>query len=605
MRPSTVGVVLGVALSAIICRTDGTAAEASKPPDLGTVTEKHLMIPMRDGKKLSAYAYFPKGDGPWPAIFQQRYADISSAGTRKATAKMAEAGYVVANVNFRGAGQSEGTWVGYRALGWGELQDGYDLCEWLAAQPWCNGKIGTYGGSQAGFAQNFLAITQPPHLTAQYMTDTGLSLYHEGYRIGGATRPERFKKMDTVCRDPQDNRRLLEEWFQHPAYDKYWVAEDCARHIDKMNVPCFTIGSWYDFMCVGSIKSFIGRQTRGGLKSRGQQQLLIGPWLHGGYPKSNQIGELVYPEDAGFDVYAHMTKWFDHYLKGIDNGVEREPPVRYYVMGAIDDPEAPGNEWRSATNFPPRTFNKYYFLHASGKLEALSPSAADSASTLVSDPLHPASIPTTAFPGARDARSFEQHPNVLTFTTKPLASPEEWTGVVTAELFVASTARDTDFIVRLSDVYPDGRSILIMDMIRRARYRDGFDHETPMQPGKIYKVAFDVGWLSQVFNKGHRIRVTVASTGAPFYEPNPQTGEALTLEFPPNALVATNTVYHNRNDSSRIIAPIPDIPTGIGIAKRKAKGPAKTAPAARPPATPPRPTVPSPRTTQPQTKPKK
>ena len=159
------------------------------------------MIPMRDGKHLSAYVYFPAGEGKWPAIFEQRYAEITGAGSRKAAAKWAESGFVIALVNYRGTHDSEGVWRGYRALEWGELRDGYDVCEWLAGQPWCTGKVGTYGGSQAGFAQNYLAVTQPPHLVAQYMTDTGLSLFQEGYRIGGVDAvPNALKNGGAVAR---------------------------------------------------------------------------------------------------------------------------------------------------------------------------------------------------------------------------------------------------------------------------------------------------------------------------------------------------------------------------------------------------------------------
>jgi putative CocE/NonD family hydrolase len=145
---------------------------------------------------------------------------------------------------------------------------------------------------------------------------------------------------------------------------------------------------------------------------------------------------------------------------------------------------------------------------------------------------------------------------VRTFTTEPLAKAVEWTGRVRAELFVSSTARDTDFLVRVSDVYPDGRSILIVDYPLRARYREGFDREVFMEPGKVYKVAYEVGWLSQVFNAGHRVRVTVASTGVPLYEPNPQTGKPLTIEFPKDAVAATNTIHHDRTHVSRILAPV-------------------------------------------------
>ena len=238
-----------------------TQKPAAEELDLSPVTERHEMIPMRDGKRLSAYLYFPPGEGPWPVVFEQRYADLRGAGTRRAAAELAKAGFVVAMVNYRGTYRSEGTWVGYRALGWGELKDGYDTCEWLGTQSWSTGKVGTFGSSQGGYAQNFLAVTQPPHLACQYMVDTGLSLFHEGYRIGGTTRPQRFKSLESVCRDPGDNRKLLEEWFRHPHYDDYWRDEDCSLHFAKMNVPCFTIGSWYDFMNQGSIASFQDRKS--------------------------------------------------------------------------------------------------------------------------------------------------------------------------------------------------------------------------------------------------------------------------------------------------------------------------------------------------------
>ena len=532
------------------------AVQAAEPDDLGGVAEKHEMIPMRDGVKLSAYIYTPAGTGPWPVLLEQRYANANDPATRQSFARLAQGGYVTVLANFRGSQKSEGVWRGYRHLAWGEQKDGYDLVEWLAAQPWSTGKIGTFGSSQAGFAQNFLAVTQPPHLVAQYMIDTGLSLYHEGYRIGGITRPERFKGLDKVAREPEHNRQLLAEWFQHPTYDGYWAAEDCTRYFDKMNVPCFTIGSWYDFMCVGSIDSYVGRQHRGGPGSMGTQSLLIGPWLHGRFKETNKSNDMVYPENAKFPMEAHMLKWFDHYLKGMENGVNKEPIVRYYVMGAVGEADAPGNEWRSAADWPIPSTSTPYYLQADKSLTSRMSESEGAIVTFLADPLNPAPIPTIAFPGAKDARDFEAHPEVRTFTTDILQAPVEWTGKVQAELYVSSDARDTDFIVRISDVYPDGRSILIMDYVRRARYRDGYEREVFMNPGEVYKVAFDVGWLSQVFNKGHRIRVTVASTGAPFYEPNPNTGEALTIDFPAHAVVARNSLHVNKRNASRILAPV-------------------------------------------------
>lgn len=526
-------------------------------PDLGGVTEKHVMIKMRHGWRLSAYLYFPEGDGPWPVLMEQRYASLRGDSTRKSFADLAKHGYVVAGVNFRGTHKSEGKYVGYRALGWGRNQDGYDTVEWLAKQPWSTGKVGTFGSSQAGFAQNFLAVTRPPHLVCQYMTDTGLSLFHEGYRIGGATKPNRFKSMAKVCRVPRHNRQMLEEWFQHPHYDDYWKDEDCTLHFDKMNVPCFTIGSWYDYMCTGSVQSFVGRQHHGGNNSRGQQRLVVGPWLHGRYNKTNKVRDVEYPTDANFDVPQSMLTWFDYYLKGIGDNPNDAPPVRYYVMGACNESDSPGNEWRTSNDWPIPTVKTDYFLNSSGKLGKAKPSDDGGETVFKADPINPAKIPSTGFPGAADARKVEEQEDVITFTTDFLKEPVEWTGLVQTELYVSSTARDTDFIVRVSDVYPDGKSILIIDMIRRARYREGFEQEKLLEPGKVEKVAFDVGWLSQVFNRGHRIRVTVCSTGAPFYEPNPNTGKPLTIETPDEQVIAENTVYHNQKYASKVIAPIP------------------------------------------------
>lgn len=536
----------------ILLPTDVLADDAK----VGAATERHVMIPMRDGKRLSAYLYLPQGKGPWPAVFEQRYADLRGQGTRIAAGRLAEAGYVVAMINFRGTYLSEGSWIGYRAIGWGELQDGYDACEWLAAQEWCTGKVGTFGSSQGGYAQNFLAVAHPPHLICQYMVDTGLSLFQEGYRIGGVTRPERFRSMEKVCRDPADNRRLMTEWFRHLDYDDYWRAEDCSLHFDQMNVPCFTIGSWYDFMNQGSVASFLGRQHKGGPNSRGKQQLIIGPWLHGRLNKGSKVGDLTYPAHATWPEHEHMVKWFDHWLKGAANGIEADPPVRYYVMGATGETGAPGNVWRTATDWPPPNTATSLFLREGSRLSADAPTTDVGGTSYVSDPHNPVKIPGTGFPGARDARSFESQAEVRTFTTDPLSRPIEWTGRVRAELAISSTARDTDFLVRVSDVYPDGRSILIVDYPLRARYRNGFETEALLVPGQVYTLAWDIGWMSQVFNTGHRIRVTVASPGVPLYEPNPQTGGPQTIEFPANAVTATNTIYHNRTHASRIIAPV-------------------------------------------------
>ncbi|WP_245846535.1 CocE/NonD family hydrolase [Prosthecobacter debontii] len=540
-----------LALLCSLCFDRAHADSAPLPPiDLQGVREQHVMIPMRDGVRLSAYVYLPEGEGKWPVVFEQRYASLTGSGTRKSSADLARRGYVVAMVNFRGSQQSEGTYVGYRALAWGELKDGYDTCEWLATQPWSTGKVGSFGSSQGGFAQNFLAVTRPPHLICQYMVDTGVSLFQEGYRIGGITRPLRFEAFKSNCRNPDDNAALLREWDQHPNYDAYWRAEDCGLHFDQMNVPCFTIGSWYDFMVQGSILSFQGR------KPNATQQLLLGPWLHGRLNKGSKVGDLVYPNNATWPELEHMVRWFDHWLKGVDNGVEKEPAVRYYVMGAVGETNAPGNVWREASDWPPAATETSFYLHEGAVLKDTSPASATSGTSYDCDPLHPMEIPGRSFPGAKDTRAFDQQKEVRTWATEPLTKPLEITGAVQAELWVKSTAPDTDFIVRVSDVYPDGRSILIMDYPLRARYREGFDKQVLLIPGQPAQLKWRIGWTSIILNSGHRLQVTLSSTGAPLYEPNNQTGGKMHTEWMQETQTATHTILHEKEHPSRLLVPI-------------------------------------------------
>jgi len=529
-------------LLCLLALVSASSAQELPKLDLPGVREQHFMIPMRDGVKLSAYLYLPEGDGKWPVVFEQRYAALTSAGTRKNSADLALRGYAVAMVNFRGSQLSEGKYVGYRALAWGELKDGYDTCEWLAKQSWSTGKVGTFGSSQGGFAQNFLAATQPPSLKCQYMVDTGLSLFQEGYRIGGVTRPGRFADFGANCRNPEDNATLLREWDQHPDYDDYWRAEDCTLHFDKMNVPCFTIGSWFDFMVQGSVQSFIGR------KPNAPQQLLLGPWLHGRLNKSSKVGDLVFPDNATWPEVEHMVRWFDHWLKGTANGIEKDPAVRYYVMGA--------NEWRAAENWPPAVQKTSFYLQDGGALESAAPTATASGTSYESDPLKPMVIAGRSFPGAKEVSEFEQQKEVRTWTTEPLTQPLEITGEIEAELWVKSTVTDTDFILRVSDVQPDGRSILLMDYPLRARYREGFDRQVLLKPGELAKLKWHIGWTSIVLDKGHRLRVTVSSSGAPLYEPNNQTGGPQTVDWMKETKTGTHTILHEKEHSSRLLLPI-------------------------------------------------
>jgi len=278
---------------------------------------------------------------------------------------------------------------------------------------------------------------------------------------------------------------------------------------------------------------------------------------------SATIGDLEFPANSRYDLDDGMIRWFDYKLKGKETGVDKDPTVRYYVASATGEPGAPGNVWRESVDWPVKAQEAPYYIDGGGALTARKPDSAKGSTEFASDPLHPAPMQGRNYLAAKDGRDYEKHPDVRTFTSALLTEPVEWTGKVRTELYVSSDARDTDFIVRVSDVYPDGRSIMLGDAIRPARYRDSFQQPTPLTPGHIYRVAFDVGWMSQIFNRGHRIRVTIAGTGADFYEPNPNTGELLTIKPAVRMVVAKNSVYHNRQYASRIIAPVRQIAPSV------------------------------------------
>lgn len=531
------------------------APAADSKLDLGGVSEKHVMVPMRDGTRLSTWLYTPRGRGPWPVIYEQRYAPIRADRTRIESAEFASKGYVVATQSFRGAQDSEGEFLAYRALGLGEQKDGADTIAWFLEQPWCNGKIGSYGASQGGYAQNFLAASQPEALHAQYLVDFGASLFHHGYRIGGAARPQRFLGMCATAGAAEDGKKMLAEQLRHQAYDSWWDVENTMLHFDKMSAPSFLVGSWFDRVNLGVVDTWIGRHKA----HPGKQQLILGPWSHGRYNKDTlEIGELIFPEQSKFSIVEHQMRWFDHYLKGEKNGIGDDPAVRYYVMGACGEPGAPGHEWREAANWPVPSKETPYYLLDDGRLTSdAAAKARRRATEWMSDPNSPPVLGGAQPRSGSDQRPFEQHAGVKTFTTQPLSEPVEWTGLVKAKLYVSSTAKDTDVLVRLTDVYPDGRSILISDMVRRMRFRNGYEKEELLETGQVYPVEIDITWLSHVFNAGHRIRVTVCSAGAPYWELNPQTGKAITAETPARMEPARNAVWHAGEHRSALIAPTP------------------------------------------------
>jgi putative CocE/NonD family hydrolase len=281
--------------------------------------------------------------------------------------------------------------------------------------------------------------------------------------------------------------------------------------------------------------------------------LIVGPFAHGTF------AELKYPANAGqLPASGRELDWFDYTLKGADNAAARDKAVHYYVMGDPTEKGAPGNFWREADNWPPPATVTPYYFHPDGTLVAGKQPSGDQSRSYKYDPKNP--VPTVGgqellLPkGPMDQRKVESRSDVLVFSTDVLAEPVEVTGRILAQLFVSSDCSDTDFTVKLTDVYPDGRSMLVTDGILRSRYRTSFEQEEFLEPGKVVELIVDLWSTSLVFNKGHRIRVAVSSSNAPRFEPNPNTGKVFRADK--DTRVATNTVYLGGEHSSRIMLPI-------------------------------------------------
>jgi len=518
------------------------------------VPTRTVMVPMRDGVRLATDIYLPSPEAKnLPAILIQtpygrgNYANEWGARARKW-------GYAVVVQDMRGRGDSEGTPLVFLDSGWGERRDGYDTVEWVARQDFCNGKVGTVGASAMGITQNMLAPAAPPHLVCQYILVAASSLYHHAAYYGGEFRKCLAEGWLEDNKFPEENLRLVR---QHPLYDKTWRLADSVREARRIRVPAVHYGGWFDIFSQGTIDGFLWRQEHGGKGARGTQKLVIGPWLHDG-PGAVKIGDFELPENArSLPLDISAKRWFDFYLKGIANGADKIPPVIYYVMGPFDK-TGPGNEWRTAQKWPPPSRPTSFYLRSGGRLALEPPETKEGRAQYVFDPNNP--VPTIGGANMRiqggpmDQRPIESRPDVLVFTSDVLDKPLEVTGRIFAELWIASDRRDTDFAVRLCDVYPDGRSILICDGIQRCALRKSLSRLVPLKPGRPTRIRVDLWSTSIVFAPGHRIRILVSSSNYPRFDVNPNT--AFLKKPPETRLKATNTVFFEKRHPSRIILPV-------------------------------------------------
>jgi putative CocE/NonD family hydrolase len=543
-----------------------------------------LEIPMRDGVILRADVWRPDDDEPHPVILARTPYNKQLADPPRPWLKFASNGYTVVVQDCRGRWASDGHFVPFQD----EIDDGYDTVEWIAEQDWCIGRIGMYGTSYLAATQWLAAVGAPPHLTTIVPAFTASDyhdgwIYHSGallhsfaigwalpFELGALERsdvpPERrpevaaqiramlsdiaattshFPLKDVPVFSENGLGSYYFEWLEHPDEDDYWRRWSIEQHHDRITIPVLSFGGWYDMFLRGTIRNFTG------LSANGNQRLVIGSWAHG-KPLfgDNPDASISFGLAAtGFDHEGLSLRWFDHWLKGEENGVmEDTPAVQYFTLGI--------NRWESASEWPPPAGPVEYYLRTGGRLST-EPPGEEPTDVFVYDPRNP--VPTHGGPaygngGARDQRWLEERPDVLVYTSEPLTADLKVTGPVVVQLWAATSARDTDFTAKLVDVRPDGVAINLADGIVRARYRNSLARQEFVEPGEVYEYTIDLDATSNVFRAGHRIRLEISSSNWPRFDPNPNTGGPFGEDV--EGSPALQTVHHSAGKPSHVRLPI-------------------------------------------------
>jgi hypothetical protein len=536
---------------------------------LSAYISETVMMPMRDGTQLATDIYYPfPGIPTWTTILTRtpysRYMDpllvlyVCDLN-----------GYALAVQSLRGTDSSQGNPSFFLTDGWGPLQDGYDAIEWLADQWWSDGQVTMWGASAFGMTQYYAAGAAPPHLVCCAPMIAAPQLYQQAAYQGGEFRKCLVENWLAYLGTPW----LADSVARRPNYDSIWGWTDLANRYDVARYPIYHLAGWYDLFTEGALDAFAALESR-----YHNQKLLIGPWGHGDAWGNPQQGDLTYPSSALGDTWFfldEMIAWYDYWTgKKRATATQRaarsdaDPSdwrVMFYLMGDCDTPDTLlWNHWVIADTWPlPDVNYQSYYLRANGRLDVAPPGANERADTFRYDPLNP--CPTIGgreylgLPdgyGPKDQRPLETRSDVLVYTTPALDQPVTIAGKVKLKLFGSSDRRDTDWAVRLCDVYPDGRSILVTDGALMARHRHGFEREDLLTPGAPDTFEIDLWSTALVFNTGHRIRVSVTSSNYPRFERNPNTGAPFHRNDTLNALVATNVVSHDQARPTQLLLPI-------------------------------------------------
>jgi hypothetical protein len=562
------------------------------------VFDHNLAMKTRDGVALRTDVYRPGGEGNFPVLLVRTpyNKDGFAAFGRRGAAR----GFMVVAQDVRGRYASEGEWYPFKH----EIDDGYDAVEWAAALPHSNGKVGMFSGSYVGATQMLAAIGRPPHLAGICPIVTA-SNYHENWTYQGGAFEQWFNEswtsglaQDTYSRwikeqanatvgatvlplknfpvfninTPQDGASLTRsqapyflDWLDHPTYDSYWKQWSIEENYDKFQVPGLTIAAWYDLFQGGSLRNYMGLKAHGGSEAaRNGQHLIVAVGGHAGW--SRKVGDVDFGPDAAFDENDYVLDWYDYLFLGKQNMFAGNKPVRIFVMGE--------NKWRDEDSWPlERAISIKYFLASGGHANSVAgdgvfssvapPKSSPASDTFIYDPATP--VPTVGgplccdavhlAPGPFDQKAVEARPDVLIYSTPPLESDTEVTGPVTLDLYAISSAVDTDFTAKLVDVWPNGFAQNLTEGILRASYRESTTAEPKLiVPGKVYEYKIDLWSTSNVFLKGHRIRLEVSSSNFPRFDRNLNTGK--TASTSATFVRATNTILHDTAHPSALILPI-------------------------------------------------
>jgi len=499
------------------------------------------MVPMRDGNRLETDIYLPSEEGPFPVVLMR-----STYGRKLGNPESwTQRGYALVVQDVRGRGGSEGRDQAFYADGWRpKFMDGADTVAWIRSQPWCNGKIGSHGGSALGITQTLMAPATKG-LTCQYIDSAASAFYGQLSYQGGVFR----KKMCEGWLSLQKIPDVIDLWKSHPSYDPFWSYYNAEEVVERVSVPALHVGGWQDIFAKGTIQSFVTRQTSGGKGARGNQKLIMKWSPHG----PDVSPDFSWPKSR-FDVRVshEVRRFFDYWLKGIENGVMDEPAVNYYAVGDDRDETAPGMEWRTGDSWPPcPTREMAYYLEPRRTMSLEKPRGKPDKASFHYDPEDP--FPTHGganlfLPsGPFDQRTVNAgRKDLLAFATKPLDKPLEIVGPLRTTLYVSTNCPDTDFTAKVVDIYPKGdeREILMIDGIQRVKYRDGYRKPCPLLESEeeVVRVEVDLWNLCWVVNRGHRLGLQVSSSNYPRFEKNPNTGEDFPKEgesYP----VARNTIH--------------------------------------------------------------